>query len=289
MKTKVFISWGGELSRKLAECLRDWLPNVLQNVQPYFTPKDIEKGSKWLPEITKELDGSDIGIVCLTKENHKRPWILFETGALAKKLEDSRVLTVLFDIEPTDIEEPLSMFQATKFKKEDFKKLVIAINNSAGDSSLEPETLNKVFNKWWSDLKKDIDNILSGQKDTTSEPKRSDRELIEEILERTRLIRTPLHEVRRTAQFQEDVENIVNTLIDIEYIFGDKLSNWLDNDNARLRRPLMRICRSIGRDDLFRKFSGNYQHIEAEPGSHLVKLAMKGLEHTIIDAKTPKK
>ena len=162
MTTKVFISWGGELSMKLAESLREWLPNVLQYVKPYFTPKDIEKGTKWSSEISKELNGSDIGIICLTKENIKRPWILFETGALAKKLEESRVLTVLFDIEPTDIKGPLTMFQATKFVKEDFKGLITTINKSAGESKLEPEVLTNVFDKWWPDLKNKIDAILSG-------------------------------------------------------------------------------------------------------------------------------
>ncbi len=45
MATKVFISWSGELSNKLAEAVRQWLPGVLQFVKPYFTPSDIEKGA----------------------------------------------------------------------------------------------------------------------------------------------------------------------------------------------------------------------------------------------------
>jgi len=59
MATKVFISWSGELSRKLGEALRTWLPGTLQYVRPYFTPDDIEKGTKWDSEIAKELESSD--------------------------------------------------------------------------------------------------------------------------------------------------------------------------------------------------------------------------------------
>ena len=44
MYSKVFISWSGDLSKKIAEELRFWLPAVLQFVKPYFTPNDIEKG-----------------------------------------------------------------------------------------------------------------------------------------------------------------------------------------------------------------------------------------------------
>ncbi|MCK5605193.1 hypothetical protein KAR91_25100 [Candidatus Pacearchaeota archaeon] len=47
MATKVFISWSGDLSRKLAQAVYDWLPGALQYVKPYFLPEDIEKGAKW--------------------------------------------------------------------------------------------------------------------------------------------------------------------------------------------------------------------------------------------------
>jgi hypothetical protein len=72
MATKVFISWSGNLSGKLGEALRDWLPTVLQYVRPYFTPNDIEKGAKWNSEIVKELEGSNIGLICLTRDNTEK-------------------------------------------------------------------------------------------------------------------------------------------------------------------------------------------------------------------------
>jgi hypothetical protein len=56
---RVFISWSGDLSRRLAEAIRNWLPNTLQYVKPYFTPDDIEKGKKWDNEISKALGESN--------------------------------------------------------------------------------------------------------------------------------------------------------------------------------------------------------------------------------------
>jgi len=43
---KVFLSWSGPQSKELAEAIRDWIPVVLQAVTPYFTPSDIEKGTR---------------------------------------------------------------------------------------------------------------------------------------------------------------------------------------------------------------------------------------------------
>jgi hypothetical protein len=143
--TKVFLSWSGDLSKKLGEALRNWLPSTLQSVKPYFTPEDIEKGAKWSSEISQELESSNIGIICLTRDNTEKPWILFEAGALSKSIEKSHVCTLLFDIEPTDVKGPLTSFQATKFLRDDFKKLVTTINSAAGETRLDGSVLDSVF------------------------------------------------------------------------------------------------------------------------------------------------
>jgi hypothetical protein len=89
MATQVFISWSGELSKKLAEAVREWLPATLQFVKPYFTPMDIEKGTRWVTDISGELSKSHAGIICLTRENIGSPWMCFEAGALSKNLGSS--------------------------------------------------------------------------------------------------------------------------------------------------------------------------------------------------------
>ncbi len=179
--TTVFISWSGETSQKIAELLRDWIPSVLQFAKPYYTPNDIEKGTKWSSEINDKLSEANVGIVCLTKENVEKPWILFEAGALSKDLEKSKVCSVLFGLESTDISGPLATFQSTLFNKSDFKKMMAAVNDSAGASKLAQETFSKVFEKWWPELQTAVEKILTDGKAEKSEL-RTDRELLEEIL-----------------------------------------------------------------------------------------------------------
>ncbi len=180
--TDVFISWSGIKSRKLAEALREWIPSVLQFAKPYYTPNDIEKGAKWSSEIAGKLASCKVGIVCLTADNHQKPWILFEAGALAKDLKDSKVCSILFDMDSADLSGPLATLQTTIFEKNDFRKLMASINGAGGERALPKDTFETVFDMWWPKLEKEIQSILAKEKKESSSHIRTDRELLEEIL-----------------------------------------------------------------------------------------------------------
>ncbi len=66
---RVFISWSGDRSRAIGEAISKWLPAVIQAIDPYFSPDDVAKGSRWSTEIAKELEQSGVGLICLTREN----------------------------------------------------------------------------------------------------------------------------------------------------------------------------------------------------------------------------
>ena len=119
---KVFISWSGNISWKVAVIFRDWLPSVIQSVEPYVSSEDIDKGARWSTDIAKELEDSTFGILCVTKENLEAPWLSFEAGALSKTMEKSFVTPFLFDIKRSEVQGPILQFQSTIFQKEDIKK-----------------------------------------------------------------------------------------------------------------------------------------------------------------------
>jgi len=122
---KVFISWSGSLSMKVALVLQKWMPRVIQSVEPYVSSENIDKGSRWSLDIAKELQGSVYGILCVTKDNYKAPWLNFEAGALSKELDLSRVCPFLYNIKSSELKGPLLQFQATVFEKEDVYRLGI--------------------------------------------------------------------------------------------------------------------------------------------------------------------
>ena len=88
---KVFIGWSGAVSRQVAELLRDWLPKVIQVLEPWMSEQDIGKGARWSAEVAHNLQEARVGILCITPENLQSTWIHFEAGALSKVVGESLV------------------------------------------------------------------------------------------------------------------------------------------------------------------------------------------------------
>ena len=239
---KVFISWSGDLSKKYAEALRDWLPAVLQAVTPYFTPSDIDKGSRWSTDIAAELSASQIGIICVTRDNLHADWILFEAGALSKSLDKSHVCPIIFGISNTDLAGPLKQFQTTDFEKSDINKLIGVINSKLGENKLASKTLDAVFDKWWPDLEAKI-KAISATVAAPTEPVRKDRELIEEILT---LTRASSRSQRRPTISSRAIQDLLEVFVELHDNQAQEIGNYQDvlDILERAMKPLHHIARN---------------------------------------------
>ena len=181
---KVFLSWAGEESKYVAEVLKDWLPQVIQNLEPWMSTH-IDKGDSWDEAIAKGLNDSPVGILCLTKESIKSNYLHYEAGAISN-VPNSKVCTFLFGVNNADVEQPLGRFQNTKNEKEDILKLLITLNNKlyeTGNKSLTEVQIAKALQINWGEIS---ELLAKAPKSDTAPVKRKDRELLEEILQTVR-------------------------------------------------------------------------------------------------------
>jgi predicted Zn-ribbon and HTH transcriptional regulator len=189
---KVFFSWSTPLSGQVAEELSDFLERLIQSLKPFLS-QNMEKGTKWAVEIDNALEGTNIGIVCLTPENLASTWIHFEAGAISKVQEISRVCTFLVGTTPSQVVQPLSKFQATLPNKSDVLKLVMDINSDLAKCGFESRPLDKLkqdFEDRWpkfdsriTQILEEIENGRTNAEAIIAEPMRNSDDMIVEILE----------------------------------------------------------------------------------------------------------
>ena len=121
----------------MARLLNEWLPPVLHYRIGCFVSTDTPKGDNWLLQLDEQLRGCEAGIICLTRACARAPWILFEAGALAIKLQSSaagrkrkvrRVCPLVVDMEIEELTLPLSMLMASTTDRPDMRELVKVID-----------------------------------------------------------------------------------------------------------------------------------------------------------------
>lgn len=141
----IFISWSGPRSKHMANALSEWLPAVLQSARPWFSTLSIDKGARALDEIAKALDSIEVGICCLTPENLNSAWILYEGGALSKRIgQKSRLCTYLLGgLTPEGVPPPLGMFQGTRADKEDTWQMLHSINSAVSPDPVPKPALRE--------------------------------------------------------------------------------------------------------------------------------------------------
>ena len=179
---KVFISWSGDRSKAIAEELRDWLPTIVQSIEPFISTQDVPVGGRGLSVLASELQDCSFGILCLTQENKDGRWIHFEAGALSKVIEASRVVPLLLDLKVSDLTGPLVQFQAIAI--EDRAGVFALIKALAGQSSppIADSRLQRLFDVFWPQLEAKVSQLKVAAASEPKQDARSEREILEEIL-----------------------------------------------------------------------------------------------------------
>jgi hypothetical protein len=215
---KVFLSWSGEQSRRVAEAIRDWLPNVHQRVEVFFSPNDVEKGAKWSNEIDLQLRDTRFCIVCLTPEALQSSWINFEAGAISKGIGQNRIAPLLLNLAKSDVSGPLSLFQLADFAVDDIRHVVRSLNNAFEEDRLSEDLLGRAFDRWWPDLDRSVSEIIKNSPAKSVSPK-PQREVIDETLLNTREIIRQMSGLRKTSPNQRAISALAAININVTKLY----------------------------------------------------------------------
>lgn len=213
---KIFLSWSGQRSKKIASALNNWIPKVIQIAQPWMSDEDISTGSRWNNDLNEQLEKTTIGIICVTPENQQSIWLHFEAGSLSKSLSESKVMPLIYELTPGQISGPMAQFQAVTCTKEGVRKIINSVNDSLGDGSINEIDLSEIFEVWWPKLQDQLDKIENHEEHI---PKRESSEMIEELLDIAREQRRVSEE--RSTALEDKKEDIKKIFEHMQTMLGD--------------------------------------------------------------------
>lgn len=186
---RIFISWSKDKSRQLAEETKKFISNILGNSVEFFFSPEMYKGTRVDNQIHEELLKCDKCIVCITSENFKNPWLLYEAGIIFgsnhSKTNKGIVIPILFEPIPdwsSWIDKPLNQYVPIQMQsynrefdsgKKDFKHFLDELANELNIGI-------KKFNKYWNLYEKAINEILAKEQLIPE----SCRDLVDRILEK---------------------------------------------------------------------------------------------------------
>lgn len=247
---KVFICWSESRSLNLAKELKILLRRIIQALDPWISEVDIQAGERWNHALAAELESAQFGLVCLTPENVKSEWLHFEAGALAKSVEDGRLVPILFGLQPAELGPPLSQFQLILPSRESFEKLFMTLYKALESPQISPDEIKESLNTHWAAFQDEIQEIMSTQ-DKNPEPVRDEREILEEVLTLVRGIEkressTELHDKEKSTLSKEYISPKNNDNNEIKHFIGDFEAAYQKMDDESLKEEYNQLSNSKG-------------------------------------------
>jgi hypothetical protein len=183
---RVFISWSGEPSRSIAKALNGWLKLVVQHADTWVSDDEIKSGQRWSDQIAKSLDATDFGIICVTHSNQHAPWLTFEAGALAKRLEVARVVPLYINTTSSEVTGPLAEFQGQRLDKDGMRQLVHDVREAC-ESPIAAVSVDALFDAMWPSFEASVTEAIN-KETSREEPPRSTQDMLAELIDRARRI-----------------------------------------------------------------------------------------------------
>lgn len=166
-QNKIFISWSGSKSKEIAKGIKWALEdNIFKGtgLKCFVSDLDISSGSDWWLKIKGELKTCKMGILCITKENIKAPWIYFEAGAMIAR--EIPTTPILFNCGFNHLLSPLSGKQAVDFyDQQKFVKMILDINRNMNLLNVDDTHMETLAKGGYDKAKENLKDVLRQLKD----------------------------------------------------------------------------------------------------------------------------
>jgi hypothetical protein len=141
--------------------LRSFLLQMSEGWGAWMAALDIALGTIWRQDLARTLRSADCGVVCVSAETRRSPWVLFETGVLSAS--GSTVCPYLIGLVPRNlVHHPLFDFQGCEATEEGTRRLVESLNDHAPEPRAGSE-IDRAFDRAWPELEAAIRDAPSGQ------------------------------------------------------------------------------------------------------------------------------
>jgi len=223
----IFISWSGNLAKGVTDVLYRWLPTMFDHVKPWFSEIDIDAGSRGLTAIQERLDVSSFGIIVVTPENMDKPWLVFEAGALSRRLNGdlTKVVPVLvgFDDVSQLSGSPLFQFQAVKLDEGGAKSLCLSLTRTIG---LDEAFILTRFQRGWPDLAAGIEAAIEAAGDQPPPPDVTESDLLKGLYMSMRTLEREVVSLARVVNPM--TSSAISVLRNQRRYLGEQTNPWQD-------------------------------------------------------------
>ncbi|PVA20152.1 Uncharacterised protein [Mycobacteroides abscessus subsp. bolletii] len=186
---RVFLSWSGSRAKEIAQIWKALIEESFDSVDAFVPSRDIDPGERGLSAIKEQLDGTSVGIPIITRDNVNPPWINFESGALSKQVPNAPVMVMpcLVDYkDPSELIGPLLQFQSKLLDKDGVAAILETI---AKANSIDWQRKKPAFEARWGEFEAQFDMLRDESPVGDSETRRSEPDMLAEIVNNTREIR----------------------------------------------------------------------------------------------------
>ena len=201
VRMKIFLSFSGDLSNKIAEATKVFLETVVPNIELFLSSVDISNGEIWQKSLINELSKCRFGLFILTRDNQDSAWIHFEAGALSKGDPANPIVPICFGFPIDELDSPIKIiYQGFSFEKKKMIELVHKIN-AALEPPIKDKNLEEYISAFW-DKYEDAVNKAIEENEKEIEPEDGITKVVKEV----RINRTILRDF--TSNFNNKITHI---------------------------------------------------------------------------------